>query len=80
MIMMILLVTHWLNIDFQQFMGMTVHKRRGMSEIPYPHAAHLPYLPEPRQWLWPFCVSISGSVIFRGRGVVSICYITLGLG
>jgi len=34
---------------FQQFMGMTAPKRRGMSEIPHPHAAHLPYLPEPRQ-------------------------------
>ena len=34
---------------FRQFMGMTVPKRRGMSEIPHPHAAHLSYLPEPRQ-------------------------------
>ena len=34
---------------FQQFMGMTASKRRGTSEIPHPHAAHLPYLPEPRQ-------------------------------
>jgi len=40
-----------------------------MSEIPHPHAAHLPYLPEPWQWLWPFCIlSTSGSVIFRGGG------------
>ena len=31
----------------QQFTGMTAPKRRGMSEIPHPHAAHLPYLPEP---------------------------------
>jgi len=30
-------------------MGMTVPRRRGMSEIPHPQAAHLPYLPEPRQ-------------------------------
>ena len=34
---------------FQQFTGMTTPKRGGMSEIPRPHAAHLPYLPEPRQ-------------------------------
>jgi len=35
---------------FQQFMGSTTApERRGMSEIPHPHAAHLPYLPEPRQ-------------------------------
>ena len=34
---------------FQQFTGMTAPKRRGMSEIPRPHAAYLPYLPEPRQ-------------------------------
>jgi len=32
---------------FQQFMCMSVPKHRGMSEIPHPHAAHLPYLPEP---------------------------------
>jgi len=32
---------------FQQFMGATAPKRRGMSEIPHPHATHLPYLPEP---------------------------------
>jgi len=31
----------------QQFVGLTAPKRRGTSEIP--HAAHLPYLPEPRQ-------------------------------
>ena len=62
---------------FQQFM--TAPKRRGMSEIPHPHAAHLPYLPEPRQCLWPFCLSISSSVIFRGGGVVLICYIPLGV-
>ena len=61
---------------FRQFMGMTAPKRRGMREIPHPHAAHLPYLPELRQRLWQFCMSISGSVIFRGGGgrVVSICY------
>ena len=35
--------------DFQQFTGMTAPTRRGVSEIPRPHAAHLPYLPEPRQ-------------------------------
>jgi len=34
---------------FQQFTGMTTPKRRGMSEIPHPHAAHLSFLPEPRQ-------------------------------
>jgi len=53
-------------------MGMIVPKRRRMTEISHPRAAHLPYLPEPR-------MSISGSVIFYG-GVVSICYITLGVG
>ena len=71
---------------FQQFMGMTAAKRRGMSEIPHPHAAHLPYLPEPRQSLWPFCMSISSSVIFRGlsfqfvnniRGGLEKCYMVL---
>jgi len=36
---------------FQQFMGMTAPKLRGTSEISHPHAGHLPYLPEPRQWL-----------------------------
>ena len=46
-------------------MGITVPKRRGISKIPHPHTAHLPYLPEPPQWLWPFCMPISGSVIFR---------------
>jgi len=34
---------------FQQFMGTTAPKRRAMSEITHPHAAHLPYLPEARQ-------------------------------
>jgi len=34
---------------FQQFTGMTAPKRTEVSEIPHPHAAHLPYLPEPRQ-------------------------------
>ena len=33
---------------FQQFMDITAPKRRGVGEIPHPHAAHLPYLPEPR--------------------------------
>ena len=38
-------------------MGMTVPKRRGMSETPqHPHAADL----------WQFCMSVSGSVIFLG--------------
>ena len=27
---------------FQQFMGTTALNRRGMSEIPHPHFAHLP--------------------------------------
>jgi len=40
-------------------MGMIVPKRRRMTEISHPHAAHLQYLPEPR-------MSISGSVIFYG--------------
>jgi len=31
---------------FQQFRGTCTPKRRGMSEIPHPHAAYLPYLPE----------------------------------
>ena len=36
----------------QQFRGpTTAPKRRGTSEIPHPHAAHMPYLPEPRQSL-----------------------------
>jgi len=45
----ILLVTQ--HRFFQQFMDrpMTAPKRRGVSEIPHQHAAHLPYLPEPRQ-------------------------------
>jgi len=34
---------------FQQFMRMTAPKRRATSDSPHPHAAHLPYLPEPRQ-------------------------------
>jgi len=33
-------------IKHQQFIGMTAPKRREMSEIPHPHVAHLPYLPE----------------------------------
>ena len=33
----------------QQLTYMTVPKGRGTSEIPHPHAAHLPYLPELRQ-------------------------------
>ena len=66
-----LIITHFdsdLASIFQQIMDMTAPKRTGMSEIPHPHAAHLPYLPEPRQWLWPFCMPISGSVIFFGGG------------
>jgi len=58
---------YWFSVAFQQFMGMTAPIRREISVIAHPHAAHLPYLPEPRQWLWPFCMSISGLVIFRDR-------------
>jgi len=75
---------------FYKLMGTTARKRRGMSEIPHPHAAHLPYLPEPRQWLWLFCMSISGLIIFRGRwrftllynigDVLEKCYIVLHSG
>jgi len=47
---------------FQQFMGMTVPKRR-VSEIPHPHGGQLPYLPKSCQFLVrPF-----------GGGIVSIC-------
>jgi len=35
-------------------------------------------LPVPGQWLWQFCLSISGSVVLES--VISICYITLGGG
>ena len=64
---------------FQQFMGMTAPKRRGMSEIPHLHAAHLPYLPEQQVFLTVLLVNFWFGH-FSGRGVVSICYITLGCG
>jgi len=48
-------------------MGMIVPKRRRMTQIPHPHAAHLPYLPEPR-------MSISGSVIFYGGCRFNLLY------
>jgi len=57
---------------------MTAPKHSGMSEIPHPHAAHLPYLPEPRQWLGPFCMLTSGSVIFRKRCRFNLLYNTGG--
>ena len=49
---------------FQQFIGMIASKRRGMGEIQHPHAAHLPYLPEPRKWLWPFCMSVFWPTVY----------------
>ena len=63
----------------QQFVGLTTPKRRGMSEIPHPHAAHLPYLPEPRQDCDRIACQFLVRSLFRG-GVGSISYITLELG
>ena len=56
-------------------MGMTAPQRRAVSEIPHPHAAHLPYYlnhdSDCDRFACQFMV-----LSFFGGGVVPICYIT----
>ena len=58
---------------------MTAPKRRGMSEIPHPHAAHLPYLPEPTTTV---IVAVSHVNFWFGHfgGFVLIRYVIVGVG
>ena len=65
---------------------MTAPKHRGMGERSYQHAARMPYLPEPRQWLWRFaCHFLVRSLFEGGRfnllynigGRLEKCYIVL---
>ena len=67
---------------FQQCVGMTAPNRRGMSVIAHPHAAHLPYLPEPTTTVIVAVLYVNFWFShFSGEGVVSVCYsITQGVG